>query len=180
MFLPFKTWYFIDHIFILGFPPGVAIVLAVINILLGIWTISSLHPRKERTSTFSFSTLQTVITDHSALIFGIVCVAGILGMAHFASLCYLCVCLSLSSPQHNLIQTLTAVYNVLQMRTVTPQCSTQHTLLVWSCSSLVSNSLIVRLPSNVHSLWYCFNCSVTPDVLFREEQGLHRNRTTRV
>jgi hypothetical protein len=86
-----------------------------------------------------------------------------------------------SSLQHSpILKTLTAVYNVLQMRTVTPPWSTQHTLLVWSCSSLVSNSPIVRLPSNVRSLRDCFNCSVTSNVLFREEQGLHRNWTTRV
>jgi len=55
-----------------------------------------------------FYSFKTVITDYSALIFGIVCVAVILGMAHFASLCYLCVLASyvsqISTTQQLLLQ----------------------------------------------------------------------------
>jgi len=50
---------------------GFCIFLAVLNILLGIGLMSYLKPKKE------------------PLIFGIICLGVILGLAHFASLCYL-------------------------------------------------------------------------------------------
>jgi len=50
---------------------GFCILLAVLNILLGIGLMSYLKPKKE------------------PLIFGIICLSVILGLAHFASLCYL-------------------------------------------------------------------------------------------
>jgi len=56
-----KQWFYI----------GIAIFLATLNLLLGILTLSYLHPKKE------------------ALLFGIVCLGIILALGHFASLCYL-------------------------------------------------------------------------------------------
>ncbi|KAF8154442.1 hypothetical protein B0H34DRAFT_799226 [Crassisporium funariophilum] len=50
---------------------GIAIVIAVLNLLLGILTLSYLHPKK------------------AELMFGIVCFGVIIALAHFASLCYL-------------------------------------------------------------------------------------------
>ncbi|KDR79378.1 hypothetical protein GALMADRAFT_208769 [Galerina marginata CBS 339.88] len=50
---------------------GIAIFLATLNLLLGILTLSYLHPKKDE------------------LVFGIVCFAILLALGHFASLCYL-------------------------------------------------------------------------------------------
>ncbi|KAF9477223.1 hypothetical protein BDN70DRAFT_118253 [Pholiota conissans] len=50
---------------------GFAIFLATLNLLLGILTLSYLHPKKE------------------ALLFGIVCFGILIALGHFASLCYL-------------------------------------------------------------------------------------------
>ncbi|KIM38592.1 hypothetical protein M413DRAFT_244038 [Hebeloma cylindrosporum] len=50
---------------------GSAIFLATLNLLLGIMTLSYLHPKKD------------------ALIFGIFCFGILIALAHFASLCYL-------------------------------------------------------------------------------------------
>jgi len=50
---------------------GIAIFLATLNLLLGILTLSYLHPKKE------------------GLLFGIVCLGILLALGHFASLCYL-------------------------------------------------------------------------------------------
>jgi len=50
---------------------GTAIFLATLNLLMGISTLSYLHPKKD------------------ALIFGIVCFGILIALAHFASLCYL-------------------------------------------------------------------------------------------
>jgi len=50
---------------------GLAIVLAVLNIVLAIWTMSYLHVKKE------------------PLLFSLVCLCALLGLAQFASLCYL-------------------------------------------------------------------------------------------
>ncbi|KAF8960819.1 hypothetical protein BDZ97DRAFT_1921889 [Flammula alnicola] len=50
---------------------GFAIFLATLNLLLGILTLSYLHPKKEE------------------LLFGIVCFGILIALGHFASLCYL-------------------------------------------------------------------------------------------
>jgi hypothetical protein len=56
-----KQWFYI----------GIAIFLATLNLVLGILVLSYLHPKKE------------------ALLFGIVCLAILLALSHFAALCYL-------------------------------------------------------------------------------------------
>jgi len=50
---------------------GIGIVLAFINLILGILTMSSLHPRKD------------------PLVFALICLNELLSLSHFTSLCYL-------------------------------------------------------------------------------------------
>jgi len=56
-----KEWFYI----------GIGIALALLNLILGILTLSYLHPKQE------------------PVVFGLVCLNEILSLSHFASLCYL-------------------------------------------------------------------------------------------
>ena len=73
------------------FSLGIGIFLAIINLILGIVSLSYFRPKQDRESNSFVLVLPWIDFCTQAVVFGIICFNVLLSLSHFSSLCYLCV-----------------------------------------------------------------------------------------